>query len=94
MNVELNDQILEWADQDMELEDGKYTPADICPVHLKLQETFCLDDKLFTCWMCHNFNYSGDHQGHNVVPLNKAYESLKLECDCNVSLIKTIDDLV
>ena len=53
-------------------------------------ETFCLDDWMFTCWMCFNGNYTEEHKGHNVVPLPEAYRLLKSECDSNAELIKQI----
>lgn len=79
--------IREWMEKEMHLQDGKYSCADVCKNHLKLLETFCIDDKTFTCWMCHNFNYSDDHRGHKVVGLEEAYQLLKEESQDNLTLI-------
>lgn len=57
--------------------------------HLKLLETFCLDDKQFTCWMCHNYNFSDDHRGHKVVGLEEAYRILRTENIGNFTFLKS-----
>eukprot|EP00347_Sterkiella_histriomuscorum_P000465 403375754 len=72
----------------------EYDRQDICKNHLKLLETFCLDDKQFTCWMCHHFNYSDVHRGHKVVSLEEAYRKLRVEYKENLGLLLCIKQFV
>lgn len=53
-----------------------------------------MDDKQFTCWMCHHFNYSEKHRGHKVVPMEEAYRRLRMEYRENKDLLKNIQEMV
>jgi hypothetical protein len=65
------------SNPDKKTEGVDFAKTDFCKNHLKLMETFCMDDKTFTCWMCHHFNYSEKHRGHKVVSMEEAYRRLR-----------------
>ncbi len=91
--------IRDWQNQELNnsqliQDDVQYDRADICKNHLKLLETFCMDDKQFTCWMCHHFNYSDVHRGHKVVSLEEAYRKLRIEYKENLGLLMCLKQFV
>lgn len=53
-----------------------------------------MEDKQFTCWMCHHFNYSDIHRGHKVVSLEEAFQKLRVEYKENLGLLLGIRQFV